>query len=96
MLEIRKDDKMVLYYLLLGIINVIITVAFCVSLVFLTLILSDLIAIAWENVVEVMKNVFFPVGEWVSTAINTLIDKWHIILQNVAEQKYKKKGENND
>lgn len=87
---IRKDDKMILYYLLLGIINVVVIVSFCISLSFLTLILTDLIAIAWENVVEVMENVFCPIGEWVSIVINTLFDKLHIILQNISEQKCKR------
>lgn len=82
---------MILYYLLLGLINVIVIVIFCIFLSFLTLILADLIAIAWGNVVEVMENVFCPIGEWLSIVINTLFDKLHIILRNISEWKCKKK-----
>lgn len=58
-----------MYYLFLGMISVIFIVVFCLVASIFVLMLADLISIAWGNVVEVMRDLLDPIGEWIRKTI---------------------------
>lgn len=64
-----------MYYLFLGLISVVFIVFFCFVLSILVLMFADLIAFAWGQVLETTKNIFYPIGEWISETILTAIKK---------------------
>lgn len=64
-----------MYYLFLGLISVIFIVAFCFVLSILTLMLADLIAFVWGQVVENIENIFYQIGEWIGETIGAAIKR---------------------
>ncbi len=64
-----------MYYLFLGLVSVVFIVVFCLVLSIFALILTDLIAFAWGQAVEVMGNIFYPIGEWINQTIGTAIKR---------------------
>lgn len=62
-------------YLFLGLVSVVFVVVFCLVLSIFTLMLADLIAFAWEKVVEVIGNILYPAGEWISETIEKVIER---------------------
>lgn len=62
-------------YLFLGLVSVVFVVVFCLVLSIFTLMLTDLIAFAWGQVVEVIGNIFYPIGKWISETIGKVIKR---------------------
>ena len=64
-----------MYYLFLGLVSVVFIVVFCLALSIFALMLADLIAFTWGQVVEVIGNILYPIGEWISEMIGKVIKR---------------------
>lgn len=64
-----------MYYLFLGLVSVVFIVVFCLALSIFALMLADLIAFTWGQVVEVIGNIFYPIREWISEMIGKVIKR---------------------